>query len=166
MSKLRPYQIAVVDEIDAAPPGDRPLVVAPTGSGKTIIASAAIKRRVERHQTVLVFAHRREIILQTRDKLAANGVFAGTIMAGTSPRLMQQAQAGSIQTLHARAIRGNTMDLPPADLLVIKVLAGRLKSPAKHRLTGTDTLPVRRGLLRPQNEKWPRVLLAGRRYIV
>jgi DNA repair protein RadD len=64
---LRPYQSDVVAEFERtiAAGQKRIILVAPTGSGKTIIGAEIIKRAVERHQTVLVLAHRREIITHT-----------------------------------------------------------------------------------------------------
>jgi DNA repair protein RadD len=115
----RPYQAKIVDEFEQLPDGQRTIIVAPTGSGKTAVAAEITRRRVERHRRVLFVAHRREIVLQTRDKLAANGVFAGVIMAGESLRPLQQTQVASIQTLHARAIRSDAMPMPDADLLII-----------------------------------------------
>jgi superfamily II DNA or RNA helicase len=94
------------------------LMVAPTGAGKTVIASAIIKDGVRR---VLVVAHRREIVNQTSAKLTAFGVHHGVIQAGDEDKLrpMASVQVASIQTLHARAIRSTSMPMPPADLLII-----------------------------------------------
>jgi superfamily II DNA or RNA helicase len=80
MTELRPYQVEAVDSIDRAL-GERRkvLLVAPTGSGKTEIASAVIKRWVERYKTALFLAHRREIILQASAKLTTNGVPAASL---------------------------------------------------------------------------------------
>ena len=43
----------------------------------------------------------------------------GIIQAGFPARPLEDVQVASIQTLHRRAIHAETMDLPPADLLVI-----------------------------------------------
>jgi superfamily II DNA or RNA helicase len=94
------------------------LLVAPTGAGKTVIASEIIKRSVAKYKTVLFLAHRREIIQQTSAKLTANGVRHGIIMAGIEPRPMEPVQVASIDTLHSRGVRSETMRLPSADLLV------------------------------------------------
>jgi superfamily II DNA or RNA helicase len=96
----------------------RILLVAPTGSGKTVIASAIIHGVSRR---VLVIAHRREIVNQTSGKLTAFGVHHGIIQAGDEHKLrpMCPVQVASIQTLHARAIRSEKMPMPPADLLII-----------------------------------------------
>jgi DNA repair protein RadD len=94
------------------------LLVAPTGSGKTVIASELIRRFVAQYRTVLFLAHRREIIEQTGRKLTDNGVRHGIIMAGISPRPMEPVQVASIDTLHVRGVRSNAMALPPANLVV------------------------------------------------
>jgi DNA repair protein RadD len=94
------------------------LLVAPTGSGKTVIASELIRRWVAQYRRVLFLAHRREIIDQTSAKLTANGVRHGIIMAGISPRPMEAVQVASIDTLLVRGVRSSAMDLPPADLVI------------------------------------------------
>ena len=68
---LRPYQVDVVAQIEQAiAAGEkRLLIVAPTGSGKTVVASAIINRFTERYRPVVVLAHRKEIIDQTSKKL-------------------------------------------------------------------------------------------------
>jgi DNA repair protein RadD len=118
---LRPYQTDVVAEIEKALAAGqrRLLLVAPTGSGKTVVFCEIIKRYVEQHKTVLVLAHRREIISQTSDKLRANGISHGIIQAGIDPRPMASVQVASVQTLWMRAMRSQAMALPPADLLVV-----------------------------------------------
>jgi DNA repair protein RadD len=117
---LRPYQTDITAEFERhVERGDRRiLLVAPTGSGKTIIASSIIAGCTRR---VLVVAHRREIVNQTSAKLIAFGVHHGIIQAGDDDKLRPQArvQVASIQTLHARAIRSSTMLMPLAGLLII-----------------------------------------------
>ena len=93
-----------------------PLVVAPTGAGKTVIYSEIIKRAENKH--VLIFVHRREIIFQIRDKLAEFGINAGLILAGEPMNQMARVQIASVQTLWSRCVRGNT-DLPHADIVIV-----------------------------------------------
>jgi DNA repair protein RadD len=120
MTALYPFQQAAVDEIEAKIAEDhrKIILVAPTGSGKTVMAAAIIKRATERHRCILVLAHRREIIEQTSDKLARHAVTHGIIMAGAAPRPMASVQVASIDTLRARALRSQAMKLPPADLII------------------------------------------------
>jgi DNA repair protein RadD len=118
---LRPYQTKVIDDFqrEVATGKKRIILVAPTGSGKTIIGSAIIKLFIERRRGVLVVAHRREIIQHTSDKLRANGVGHGIIMAGEKDRPLEFVQVAAIQTLWSRAVQRESMELPRAELLVI-----------------------------------------------
>jgi DNA repair protein RadD len=117
---LRDYQTDVVKALEqtVAQGVRKILMVAPTGAGKTVIASAIIRNSTRR---VLVVAHRREIVNQTSDKLTAFDVQHGIIQAGDEDKLrpMAAVQVASIQTLHARAIRSASMQMPLADLLII-----------------------------------------------
>jgi superfamily II DNA or RNA helicase len=118
---LRPYQIDVCAEFDqqVAAGMRRIILVSPTGSGKTIIASHIARLAIEASKHVLVLAHRREIVHQTSEKLQANGIDHGIIMAGFAHEPLVPVQVCSVPTLHARAIRGHKLALPPADLLVV-----------------------------------------------
>ncbi|QIG46782.1 DEAD/DEAH box helicase [Nordella sp. HKS 07] len=119
---LRQYQIEVIDELRAAVANGskRTLLVAPTGAGKTVIASAIIAGAVAKGKRVLMVAHRRELIDQACRKLDDAGIKSGTILAGDFRRDDDApVQVGSIQTIHARAIRGERMILPRADLLIV-----------------------------------------------
>ena len=113
MMLLRPYQIDSVAQIIAA---TDPMVVAPTGSGKTVIVAEVIRQA--EHKFVLVIAHRRELIHQMRDKLAEFGIAAGVILAGEPLNQMARVQVASVQTLWSRCMRGKTA-LPLADIVVI-----------------------------------------------
>jgi DNA repair protein RadD len=120
---LHAFQQTAVEEIEKTiEEGKRRLLyVAPTGAGKTVVGAEIINRAVERHHRVLVIAHRREIITQTRDKLVASGVNPGIVLAGFEDELRPYAnvQVAGIQTLHARAIRSNRMPMPAATYLII-----------------------------------------------
>src|SRR6516162_6831468 len=61
--KLRPYQAEVIGRCQAevAAGKRRVVLVAPTGSGKTVIAAALIRAAVDRGERVLFLAHRREL---------------------------------------------------------------------------------------------------------
>ena len=119
--ELRPYQEKAVADFNATVVAGkrRNLLVCPTGGGKTLVASAIVKDATESRRGVLVLAHRREIVGQTSAKLLAHGIPHGIIQAGVSERPLKSVQVASIQTLHARAVRIDRMELPPADLLII-----------------------------------------------
>ena len=114
MTDLRPFQIDAIAEIDkvVAAGKKRPLLVAPTGAGKTVILAAIIKRAVAEGLRVIVLAHRREIIAQTSRKLSAHHVEHGIIQAGLVMDLEHNVQVCSIQTVTARAMRTNKIPLP------------------------------------------------------
>src|SRR5688572_7105805 len=70
MLDLRPYQRRALDSIEQAEKEGlrRPLLVYPTGTGKTVIFSHALKERAERGRG-LVLVHREELAAQTVDKI-------------------------------------------------------------------------------------------------
>lgn len=113
METLRQYQSRSLEELRAlAAQGKRRLLlVAPTGSGKTTIASALIHSAVERGSSVLFLAHRRELIDQCVARLAEHGIRAGVILAGR-PASDSQVQVASVQTLARRPV-------PPSSIVVV-----------------------------------------------
>jgi DNA repair protein RadD len=119
-AELRPYQVEVIEDCrrKIAEGLRKQIIVAPTGAGKTIVASSIIKGAVTKGKRALVLAHTREIIAQTSGKLFAEEIDHGIIQAGFSGR-EAPVQVATIQTLWARAMRSNRMDLPPADLLIV-----------------------------------------------
>jgi DNA repair protein RadD len=119
-AELRPYQVDVIEECRRQiPAGKRRLIiVAPTGSGKTIVGSQVIKGVVAKGRRALVLAHTREIVRQTSDKLSAEDIDHGIVQAGFSPR-DAAVQVATVQTLWSRAVRTDRMELPSADLLIV-----------------------------------------------
>jgi DNA repair protein RadD len=118
--ELRPYQTDVIDRLRAAAlKHRRVLLVAPTGSGKTVIASAIVHGAVAKGKRVLFLAHRRELIDQAVFKLWSSGIDAGVILAGRTPRPEQPVQVASTLTLWHRGFRGTAMEAPPADVIVV-----------------------------------------------
>ena len=118
---MRDYQRDVVHRVEneIASGRRRPCVVAPTGSGKTLIAAELTRRATGRGERVIFIVQRRELTNQTSQKLHAVGIDHGIVQAGFPARPGARVQICSIQTLHARAMRTRAIDLPPADLLFI-----------------------------------------------
>lgn len=100
---LRPYQARAVEAVrDAFRRGARaPLLVVPTGGGKTVIFSHITDSASGRGSRVLILLHRRELIRQTSQKLQDAGVPHGIIAPGHTPR-PELVQVASVQTLGRR----------------------------------------------------------------
>jgi len=105
----RDYQKRAIDRARAVIRGgkNKPLIVAPTGSGKTVIACAIVEAAEKKGSRTLFVAHRRELIEQTSKKLDEIGIDHGVIKAG-HPRVRPElpVQVGSVQTLARRLGKG------------------------------------------------------------
>jgi DNA repair protein RadD len=116
----RGYQTRALDEVARTlEAGARAvLLVAPTGSGKTVIAAEIVRRNAGKK--MLFLAPRRELIHQTCRKLDDVGVQYGVILAGDN-RTNQYAhvQVASVDTLISRVMRRKKMAPLPFDLIVI-----------------------------------------------
>jgi superfamily II DNA or RNA helicase len=119
--ELRPYQLDAIAKVEAevAAGRRRVLLSAPTGSGKTVIAAAVMADAAARGERVLFLAHRRELITQASRKLHDAGVDHGVLLPDVRARPGERVQVASIATLHARAIRSRSIELPQADLVVV-----------------------------------------------
>lgn len=113
---LRTYQQQAIDNLRGAyRNGARaPLLVLPTGGGKTVIFSAIAHSAASRSNRVLVLVHRRELITQASTKLTAIGLEHGIIAAGFDAS-NHPVQIASVQTLVRRLGR---IDWQP-DLIII-----------------------------------------------
>ena len=115
MIQLRPYQTEAIERIRQTSRFSRAiLVVSPTGSGKTTIASEVARLTVARGRRVLWLAHRAELVDQAFDRLREFGLIVGTVAAKTTrpPNPYAPVQVASIQTLLARDLR------PEADTII------------------------------------------------
>lgn len=101
---LRPYQHRFITEVyDCIRAGSKRILgVAPTGSGKTIIASQIVEHAVSRGRRVLFIIHRDILISQTFEKFQSFGVECGFIKAGWQENRESLVQIASVQTLPRR----------------------------------------------------------------
>lgn len=102
MLELRDYQEETLDDIETAEREQvrRPLVVHPTGTGKTVTFGAAAHRRRDRGRTAFI-VHRDELAQQTIEKLSWQapgldvGLVKGDVNEVGAPALIISVQTGS-----------------------------------------------------------------------
>ena len=113
MFSLRPYQQTAVDAVrDSFRSGHRrPLLVAPTGSGKTVIFSYITASAAAKGNRTLVLVHRQELLEQCHRSLDSMDVPHGLIASGLTPERHQLTQVASVQTLIRRFDRVVAPDL-------------------------------------------------------
>lgn len=99
--ELRDYQSRLIDKcIDSLKSGHkRPLLVLPTGGGKTAIAATLVKRSANKNVKSLFVCHREELLKQTIETYAKVGLTAGIIKSGYDPDYANPLQIASVQTL-------------------------------------------------------------------
>ena len=111
--QLRPYQLKALNDIRAAfRSGKRaPLLVSPTGSGKTIMFSAIAQGAMQKGKRVLIMAHRVELIDQIERALREFGITPGIIAANRAESPRALVQVARVFTLLRRLERFATFDL-------------------------------------------------------
>lgn len=101
---LKPDQQEVVDKVIAELRKGRKriLIVAPTGAGKTVIATDLSKRCIAKNNSLIFNCHRRELLDQTYKTFVKNGIFPAFIQGGSRPDVTNKAQVASVNTLVRR----------------------------------------------------------------
>ena len=107
-----PYQSEILEALDSERDNHnswRNLVVAPTGTGKTVVAALDYKRLRQRlggNPSLLFIAHREQILSQSRRtfrEVLSDGSFGELYVGGQRPEEGRHVFA-SIQTLHANSV--------------------------------------------------------------
>ena len=120
MNLLREYQKQAINNIrnHFVKGKKKILLVAPTGSGKTVIASSMLEQIIERGNFGLFVAHRRELVMQCSRKLSDFDIKHGVIMASKTPNHYADVQIASIQTFTSRKDRDDFIK-PNANVIII-----------------------------------------------
>jgi superfamily II DNA or RNA helicase len=115
MAELRPRQIQAIADVRAAfASGARaPILVAPTGAGKTFMAIEIVRLTIARGRSVWFLAHLKEILDDTADRLTAAGIPFGQIRAGQPAEYQHLVQVVGVATAVRRS------ELPRPDLIII-----------------------------------------------
>ena len=104
--QLRSYQIKAIDSLRYSfnTKGKKsPLLVMPTGAGKTVVFAAISKAISQNEKNVLILVHRKELIDQASKKLKNIGVNHGVIAAKYESS-QNNIQIASVQTLVRRLV--------------------------------------------------------------
>jgi len=121
MFELRQYQTEAIDLChQRIEEGHRPIICAPTGSGKTVIAGSMAKDYMDAGKRVLFLSGRREILRQSYDTFVefCGRTKVGFLMAGESPYwFYPPVTVASWDTLKARWDKAETWRVP-ADVIM------------------------------------------------
>jgi superfamily II DNA or RNA helicase len=119
MIKPRDYQHKAIQDIRTSyiAGNKSPLLVLPTGGGKTIVFSYIAATTAARSKKVLILVHRVELLRQTSDKLNWAGVRHGLVNPQYTQDLTATVQVASVQTLVRRLAHFKRFFVP--DLIII-----------------------------------------------
>jgi superfamily II DNA or RNA helicase len=98
--QLRDYQQELLDKCIAKLKGGckRPLLVLPTGGGKTACASELVRRSFDKGKSSIFICHRQELLNQTYKTYMKNGITPGVIKGGITPDYKNPIQIASVNT--------------------------------------------------------------------
>ena len=114
--ELRPHQVQIIDRLrqSLSTGHRRPMVQAPTGAGKTVVAAAIVKGALAKGKRVMFVVPALSLIDQTVRSFWAEGITDVGVIQGNHPNTdaTRRVQVASIQTLQRRAI-------PRCDIVVV-----------------------------------------------
>ena len=113
--KLRDYQLHAIEAVRGSyrKGNRRPLLVSPTGSGKTLMFSYISAGMAQNGKRVLILAHRRELLKQISNALRAVGVRHAVMAGGARGIPIANVVVASVFTL-ARRLK----HFPKPDLII------------------------------------------------
>lgn len=146
--QLRPRQAKAIEDLrEAYRNGYKaPVMVAPTGFGKSATASFIIREAVAKGRRVWFLAHLREILAATSAKLDAEGIDHGFIMAGKPEDDSKPVQVAMVQTAVRRLGRYAKPDLiviDEAHLAVADTYQRVITDAGNPRLLHLTATPIR-----------------------
>lgn len=101
MISLYPFQRDLVQRVMGLGPGRR-MVVAPTGTGKSVMLASVAREHAAAGRTVGILVHRVELVEQVAEKLRLYGMRFGVVQAGVSKNSHEHVQIGMVQTVRRR----------------------------------------------------------------
>lgn len=116
--QLRPYQteaIAALWEHWRAEPNSTPLIVCPTGAGKSLICAEIVRKILlaAPKMHILILSHRKEIIRQNADEIHnLLRIPVGVYSAGLGSKIIRQVTCANIQSVFKKPF-------PPQGLIII-----------------------------------------------
>ena len=120
MLELRPYQVDAVRSLRAAigmQGHQRVLLQAPTGAGKTVVASEIMRSAYAKNSRTLFIAHRRELIYQCSEKLQLFSIPHAVVLPN-EPWSDETILCGSIQSF-SRRVQNKRLDLEGVKLIIV-----------------------------------------------
>lgn len=112
---LRDYQIEICEKVNGAFEAHRSVMMQmPTGTGKTVVLASLVKQYLNRDAdcSVLIVAHRIELIEQTGTFLNHFGIDYGVIAGGKRPAVLKRVMVASVQTLSSKLSSLNSLLSP------------------------------------------------------
>ncbi|MBD2189127.1 DEAD/DEAH box helicase [Pseudanabaena sp. FACHB-723] len=119
----------------------------PTGTGKTVVFNQIVKQELEKNSTVLILAHRQELIEQNIYRLRVDfQIEAGMIMGDNPVNLNLPVQVASIQTLSKRdypSLNPSLIIIDEAHHVVAASYVKLLSEYPDARILGVTASPIR-----------------------
>lgn len=149
--QLREYQTDCIKALWAAfraNPNTRPLLVCPTGSGKSVICAEIIRqiREVRKEFKILVVTHRKEIVRQNAEKYQAlTSQPVGVMSAGLGQKILRDVTFANIQSIYRDHTQWDVIIIDECHLFSGKPesMYSKLLDKSRARVIGLTATPYR-----------------------